>query len=171
MTQWIKPRARSTCIIGMLLATLMGCDVGSDGGTGQESVFDNVQLPPEDVDDSKLPPEAVVGTVTVVAGTEPKTPPQTDDGKALPSDKGTVKTPDDAILLDEDDNDGVPEKVGRFTEVAPDTIGGATFQTTPALEYDLGNLVALASDDYVGLRTAECLSHRSKVGRAFRTLR
>ncbi|UXN65602.1 hypothetical protein N8E89_08320 [Phyllobacterium sp. A18/5-2] len=41
----------------------------------------------------------------------------------------------------------VPEKATRFTETAPDTIGGATFQSSSALSYDLGNLVAVTSGD------------------------
>ncbi|WP_206607253.1 hypothetical protein [Rhizobium tubonense] len=33
-------------------------------------------------------------------------------------------------------------RMARFSEVAPDTTGGATFQASEALSYDLGNLVA-----------------------------
>lgn len=57
--------------------------------------------------------------MTPVAGTESEKLPQTGGGLAIP----------------------LPTKAGRFTEVAPDTAGGATFSSTPAYLYDLGNIV------------------------------
>jgi hypothetical protein len=53
-----------------------------------------------------------------------------------------VEEPD--LLKDHDD---IRIRAGRFTEIAPDTIGGDTFQPSPAYEYNLGNLVAITSSD------------------------
>ncbi|NTS31532.1 hypothetical protein HQ945_09740 [Phyllobacterium sp. BT25] len=74
----------------------------------------------------------VVGTVTPVPGTEPHDP-QLGGGETVPLTGPT----DTQIVMP-----AAEEKVVRFTEIAPDTIGGATFKPSPALEYDLGNLVA-----------------------------
>jgi len=127
-------------MFGGLLAVLMGCNNSGSPFPEQESTFEvvqsEVQMPPV------ADPGPVVGTVTVVPDTDPKTP-VTGDGKATPL--GETKDDNGAILLG-GLTDG-PEKVGRFTEIAPDTIGGATFVSSPAYQYDLGKLVAMASRD------------------------
>ena len=181
MTQWIKPRARSACIIGMLLATLMGCD--GDGGEQpeQELALENVQLSPDNEDSTfgevTLPPEkplddtaveqkAVVGDVTEVSGTRPETPdtkgglPIPLDGNGIPVVKPQTNTPDQnpdtpqvvfppVKPAELPTTPVVPEKVTRFTEIAPDTIGESTFWASPAYEYDLGKLVATSSGDAI----------------------
>ncbi len=100
------------------------------------------------VDDSKVPTEPVIGVVTEVPGTEPKNP-ETEGGEATDltvPDTKMAPNPDQ-IVLPIPDIPPMVEKVTRFTEIAPDTIGGATFKSSPAYEYDLGNLVAMTSAD------------------------
>jgi hypothetical protein len=98
---------------------------------GPQPVIDNVpgQIG-QAIDVDKLPPtnEANRGSPEHLA----------DDHRQGPS----VEEPD--LLKDHDD---IRVRVGRFTEIAPDTIGGDTFQSSPAYEYNLGNLVALTSRD------------------------
>ncbi|UGY09002.1 alpha/beta hydrolase family protein [Phyllobacterium pellucidum] len=74
----------------------------------------------------------VVGTVTVVPGTGSPDP-QLGGGEAIPLTGPT----DTQIVMP-----AAEEKVVRFTEIAPETAGGAEFEASPVLEYDLGNLVA-----------------------------
>jgi hypothetical protein len=128
MTQWLKPRARHACIFGALLAVLMGCNEG-----GNEPPPKSTFAIAEPIDDSKVPPEPVIGIVTEVPDTEQKKP-ETDGGKAIP-----LVDPESQIVP------LVPAKATRFTEIAPDTIGGATFAASSAYDYDLGNLVAKVS--------------------------
>lgn len=142
MTQRLKLNIRSartilrrTCTSAVLLAALQGCNSESDEAkTTQGSTFD------QPVVEQPKPPatDAVVATVTVIPGTEPKTP-QTTGGEAIPL------VP--KVVPDTSGGNPVPAKVGRFTEIAPDTIGGATYNSSPALEYDLGHLVASTADD------------------------
>jgi hypothetical protein len=98
---------------------------------GPQPVIDNVpgQIG-QAIDVDKLPPtnEANRGSPEHLA----------DDHREGPS----VEEPD--LLKNHDD---IRVRVGRFTEIAPDTIGGATFSSSPAYEYNLGNLVAVASSD------------------------
>ncbi|UXN62499.1 alpha/beta hydrolase family protein [Phyllobacterium zundukense] len=124
MTQWLKPHTRlacrlaqTACISALLVGALSGCNEDKTPTAG--STFD---VPPvQTAVTADIPKdEPVKGTVTVVPGTEPDTQPQTGGGLAIP----------------------LATKVGRFTEIAPDTAGGATFSSTPAYVYDLGNLVS-----------------------------
>src|SRR5687767_2021950 len=123
MTQWLKPRTRfacklaqTACISALLAAALSGCK--EDKASVSGSTFDPVATTAV-VETPKLDPkdEPVKGTVTVG---KPAGDPVTTGGLATP----------------------LPAKVGRFTEIAPDTAGGATFRSSPEMEYDLGNLVA-----------------------------
>ncbi|WP_139217652.1 hypothetical protein [Phyllobacterium sp. CL33Tsu] len=86
----------------------------------------------------------VVGTVTVVPGTGSPDP-QLGGGEAIPLTGPT----DTQIVMP-----AAEEKVVRFTEIAPDTVGGATFKPSPALDYDLGNLVASTAGQYGIYETA-----------------
>lgn len=143
MTQWINPSARRACMFGALLAALMGCNEGGNEQTPTESTFDTVTAAPV-IDETQVPKEPVVGTVTEVPDTEPKKP-ETKGGEATPLD---VKPDGGATLL----NEGIKPVVAkamRFTEIAPDTTGGATFKSFAQYEYELGNLVAMASTDAV----------------------
>ncbi len=128
MTKWLKPSVHRAWIFSVLIAGLVGCD-GSDNGP-PISTFDAAPTSVA-VDDSKVPPVPVVGTVTAVPGIDE--PPVTTGGEPTPA------TALPSI-----------ERVPRFSEIAPDTMGGATYKASPAYEYDLGNLVALASGDSSG---------------------
>ncbi|WP_155810876.1 hypothetical protein [Phyllobacterium sp. UNC302MFCol5.2] len=86
----------------------------------------------------------VVGTVTVVPGTGSPDP-QLGGGEAIPLTGPT----DTQIVMP-----AAEEKVVRFTEIAPDTVGGATLKPSPALDYDLGNLVASTAGQYGIYETA-----------------
>jgi len=132
----IKPHARRACMFGGLLAVLMGCNNSGAPFSKQESTFEEVQSAGP-VIDPVVDVKPVVGTVIAVAGTDTKTP-VTGGGNAT----SLIKN-DNQIVLP------VPAKVGRFTEIAPDTIGGATFRSKGAYEYDLGNLVAKSSEDLI----------------------
>jgi hypothetical protein len=123
MTQWLKPHTRfacrlaqTACISALLVAALSGCNEDKTPVAG--STFDvpavKTQVAAEVRKDGP-----VKGTVTPVPGTEPEKLPQTDGGNAI----------------------ALPAKVGRFTEIAPDTAGGATFSSSPAYLYNLGNIV------------------------------
>ncbi|WP_210247025.1 alpha/beta hydrolase family protein, partial [Phyllobacterium endophyticum] len=123
MTQWLKPNTRfacklaqTACISALLAAALSGCN--EDKAPVSGSTFDPVATKAV-VETPKLDPkdEPVKGTVTVG---KPAGDPVTTGGLATP----------------------LPAKVGRFTEIAPDTAGGATFRSSPEMHYDLGNLVA-----------------------------
>ncbi|WP_457302598.1 alpha/beta hydrolase family protein, partial [Phyllobacterium sp. P5_D12] len=134
MTQWLKPGTRlacrlaqTACISALLVVALSGCN---EDKSSSGSTFD---VPPVTTAVTADVPkeEPVVGTVTVG---EPAHDPVTTGGDAIP----------------------LATKIGRFTEVAPDTAGGATFRSSPETDYDLGNLVASvaynltsASDDQV----------------------
>lgn len=146
--QWTKPGTRRACIISGLLAVLVGCsDSSDDKQLASKSTFDAAQLPAPAVAEvrkepaqpalvvAQVPAEPVIGTVTPVPGTEPK-PPVTTGGEATP-----VIDPKSQIVPLE------PIKVGRFTEIAPDTIDGDTFVPSNLIDYDLGNLVSVASKD------------------------
>jgi hypothetical protein len=124
MTQWLKPHTRyacklaqTACISALLVAALSGCNEDKTPVAG--STFDVPAVKTQVA--AEVPKDGPVkGTVTPVPGTEPEKLPQTDGGNAI----------------------ALPAKVGRFTEIAPDTAGGATFRSSPEMEYDLGNLVA-----------------------------
>ncbi|QND51493.1 hypothetical protein HB779_05965 [Phyllobacterium sp. 628] len=137
MMQWIKPGTRRACLFGALLAVLAGCD--GDGNTGQQSgTFETDASQVAATDQSQVEQKPVVGTVTPVPGTDSL--PVTSGGEAIslvdPNKDSQIIVPPPALV-----------KATRFTEIAPDTTGGATYHSSPALEYDLGNLVAQWSDD------------------------
>ncbi|WP_457299160.1 alpha/beta hydrolase family protein [Phyllobacterium sp. P5_D12] len=131
------------CLFSALLALLMGCN--NDGGVAQGAPPVTDQNTPEGtfagetvmdegnvVDDTKVPNEPVVGEVKEVPDTEPK-----------PLEKtGGEPNPIDGLL-----DTAASKGASRFIETAPDTIGGQTFWSSPAYEYNLGNLVAVASGD------------------------
>lgn len=131
MTQWLKPGTRLACRLAQtacISALLVGALSGcnDDKTPASGSTFD---VPP--VKTVVTADGPVKGTVTVG---NPAQDPVTTGGLAIP----------------------LATKIGRFTEVAPDTAGGATFRSSPEMYYDLGNLVASvaydltsASDDQV----------------------
>jgi dienelactone hydrolase len=128
MTQWLKPHTRfacklaqTACISALLAAALSGCK--EDKAPVSGSTFDPVATTAV-VETPKLDPkdEPVKGTVTVG---KPAGEPVTTGGLATQ----------------------LPAKAGRFTEIAPDTAGSATFRSSPEMEYDLGNLVASVAND------------------------
>ncbi|UXN61599.1 alpha/beta hydrolase family protein [Phyllobacterium zundukense] len=119
------------CLFSALLALLMGCNNDSSAPEpNPEPTFPEIKTTV--IDDTKVPKEPVVGDVTKVPETDPK-PPVTTGGEPSPIEG----------LLDTAASKGA----SRFIEVAPDTIGGQTFWSSPAYEYNLGNLVAVASGD------------------------
>ncbi|WP_271897283.1 alpha/beta hydrolase family protein [Candidatus Phyllobacterium onerii] len=125
MTQWLKPGTRlacrlaqTACISALLAATLSGCN---EDKTSSDTTFDVPAV--KTVVTAEVPKdEPVKGTVTVG---KPAQDPVTTGGFAIP----------------------LATKVGRFTEIAPDTAGGATFRSSPEMDYDLGNLVASVAND------------------------
>ena len=127
MMQWVKSGTRSACLFGMLLAVLAGCN-GSDSETNPESTFSRTE--PSTSDDTKVPNEPVTGEVKIVPNTDPS-PPVTTGGEPNPIEK---------VL------EAAASKT-RFIEIAPDTGGGQTFQSSPTFDYNLGNLVTTHSDD------------------------
>jgi len=133
MMQWIRPHARRACMFSGLIAVLMGCSDSGSPFSEQESTFEMAQSAepgPVVVEPAVEDVTPVVGTVTLVPDTDPKTP-VTTGGTAIP-----VIDPNPQIVP------LVPVKVGRFTEIAPDTAGGATFKSSPVYEYDMGKLVS-----------------------------
>ncbi|MRG57113.1 hypothetical protein GF108_16165 [Phyllobacterium sp. SYP-B3895] len=141
-----KHIAQKTCIAGMMMIFLSACnqsDTEEAVSAAQTvepaavaSTFDTTsdlkETAPENPEVAAGPVE---GIVTVVPGTEPHDP-QLGGGEAIP-----LTGPTDTQIV----TPAAEEKVVRFTEIAPDTIGGATFKASPALDYDLGNLVASSS--------------------------
>lgn len=117
-------------------------------------------------DQAGIPQEPVIGTVTPVPGTEPS-PPVTTGGEAIPLTRESEPVPPGPVAIVPPVADRqivlprpepvvppivVPEKITRFTEIAPDTIGGATYISSPALEYDLGNLIAASAGETYAVR-------------------
>ena len=127
MMQWVKSGTRSACLFGMLLAVLAGCN-GSNSETNPESTFSRTE--PSTSDDTKVPNEPVTGEVKIVPNTDPS-PPVTTGGEPNPIEK---------VL------EAAASKT-RFIEIAPDTGGGQTFQSSPTFDYNLGNLVTTHSDN------------------------
>jgi hypothetical protein len=145
MTIWRQFRTPRACLFAVLLAVLAGCDGGDNAAptstsaaastsapdTASTSTFDTTQLP-NVADDAQIPNEPAVGTVTIVPGKD-TSPPVTEGGLPLPTIPiATNNVPSVALQV----------RAPRFSEVAPDTIGGATYQSSETLSYDLGDLVA-----------------------------
>jgi dienelactone hydrolase len=136
MTLWLKSKTRlacklaqTTCISAVLAAALSGCNEEKTPVSG--STFD---VPASTTVTTGNPKEEPIkGTVTIVPGTEPEKLPQIGGGLPIP----------------------LAEKVGRFTEIAPDTAGGATFRSSPEMYYDLGNLVASKANSLTSARDDE----------------
>ncbi|SDP30339.1 Chlorophyllase enzyme [Phyllobacterium sp. YR620] len=140
MTRWFIAEARRACLFGVLLAALAGCDGGGDDAAPPTTTFESPateisSLPQAEA--ASLPQEPAIGTVTAVPGSEAE-PPQTSGGEAIP-----IVPEAPQIVLPKP----IVRSVTRFTEIAPDATGGATFWSSPAYEYNLGNLVAIASAD------------------------
>lgn len=197
MTQWLNRGTRRArlflrhaCLAGVLLAVLAGCNEGDGGQEPAQATFVADTKP---VDESKVPAEKVVGTVTIVPGTN-TSPPHVDhfpaadecdtskpwfgfepwsqqyldllkrcsEERSEAGVNGPRKEPKpfkdpfgstpgankaaahDAIDMDHG-HDDLPMPTGRFLETAPDTIEGATFESSPTYQYDLGELVAQSS--------------------------
>ncbi|RCW80634.1 alpha/beta hydrolase family protein [Phyllobacterium bourgognense] len=123
MTQWLKPGTRLACRLAQT-ACISALLVGALSGCNEDktpatgSTFD---VPPP-VKTTVTTDGPVTGTVTVGS---PAQEPITTGGLAIP----------------------LPTKIGRFTEIAPDTAGGATFRSSPEMDYDLGHLVASVAHD------------------------
>ncbi|MCX8278631.1 hypothetical protein OSJ77_00315 [Phyllobacterium sp. 0TCS1.6C] len=141
MIQWMKRAARRACLFSGLLATLAGCNDTGDTTPESRSTFPTIvalkaETPPVSTDSAEKP---VIGNVTIVPGTTP-------DTHSRPPAR--MLTTDPQLVIDY----GKPAeivpvpikqevKLQRFTEIAPDTIAGATFTSSPVYQYDLGNLV------------------------------
>ncbi|MGH6860790.1 MAG: hypothetical protein ACRECY_11060 [Phyllobacterium sp.] len=154
MMQWLQSNTRRACLFATLLAVLAGCDGGEDAAQSppQPSTFDVAATKPTG--------KPVAGTVREVPGTastpqiaggEATRPPVSSPagsrvaGSIAPPVPSQIVVPASGVFVPDPPSAVQPAPVSRFTEVAPDTIGGATYQPSPALEYDLGNLVAAAS--------------------------
>ena len=141
MKRWKTRELTRACLFSALLALLMGCNNdGSDTKTSSESTFSEHK--PSPVDDTKVPNQPVVGEVKEVPDTTPK----------LPVKTGGEPNPIEGLL-----DAAASKKATRFIEVAPDIIGGQTFWSSPAYEYNLGNLVAASSDDSTEFTNASIL--------------
>ena len=99
----------------MLLAALAGCNGSNESSDGNDGANSTFKV-------AERGP--VVGVVKPVADTEPTTP--------------VVQGSCDPVSI-------ANSTAARFTEIAPDTTGCATFQASLAYEYNLGNLVARSS--------------------------
>lgn len=128
MMQWVKSGTRSACLFGVLLAVLAGCN-GSDSETNPESTFSGTE--PSTSDDTKVPNEPVTGEVKIVPNTDPS-PPVTTGGEPNPIVNAL---------------EAASKSATRFIEIAPDTAGGQTFESSPTFDYDLGNVVTMHSAD------------------------
>ncbi|SDP02234.1 hypothetical protein SAMN05428967_0910 [Phyllobacterium sp. YR620] len=158
MTYKTKHIAQKKLIAGMMMIFLSACSEGDSEApgsaeqTGEPAVVAStfeITAASTQTETAKpgLPQGPVVGTVTVVPGTEPLAP-QSGGGEAIP-----LTGPTDAQIV----TPAQEEKVARFTEIAPDTVGGAKFKPSPILQYDLGNLVASTAgrdDLFVSYETA-----------------
>lgn len=127
---------------------------------------DTVLSPDKPPEEWVLPTEPVTGTVTAVAGTA--VTPEPGDGLAKPADPLSIfnhVTPPGAPPAPTRQIPAVPTvpvtepaslptttlassvlRLGRFVETAPD-MGGAEFDASDALEYDLGKLLASTGGD------------------------
>ena len=130
MMQWVKSGTRSACPLALLLAVLAGFPGTSDSETNPELTF----LEPKLIDQRRQPRDPnqpVTGEVKIVPKSKILSPPVTTGGEPNPVEK---------VL------EAAANKT-RFIEIAPDTGGGQTFQSSPTFDYNLGNLVTTHSDD------------------------
>ncbi|WP_271895420.1 alpha/beta hydrolase family protein [Candidatus Phyllobacterium onerii] len=142
MKKWKTRDVTRACLFSALLALLIGCNNdGSDTKTSSESTFSENK--PSPVDDTKVPNEPVVGDVKEVPNTDPAPPVKT-RGESSPIEG----------LLDTAANQKATRFIGR---AAPDTADDQTYDSSPPLDYNLGNLVTMNSPDSVGFTDGKVL--------------
>jgi hypothetical protein len=140
MNKWKTRELTRACIFSGLLALLMGCD--NDGGdttstTATDGTFvAEVKKDENDkkIDDKNVPDEPVVGIVTAVPDTEPE--------KVISDPRAPTQT-----IVTEGEVKSYEPPAKRFIETAPDAAGEGTYESSPTYDYNLGNLVAAASND------------------------
>ncbi len=149
MKDIFRKRIIRSCIISALFAVLSGCSESNDTTSETASTFpaivaEKIVASPALVDSSD---EVVVGIVTAVPGTSSAVPPEASvvvQDPLVIFDGGKVTTTEQEIApLAVKER----EEVTRFVTTSPDTIENPTFWSSPAYEYDLGNLVASVSTD------------------------
>lgn len=141
MKRWKTRELTRACLFSALLALLMGCNNdGSDPKSNSESTFSENK--PSPADDTKVPNEPVVGEVKEVPDTTPK----------LPVTTGGEPNPIEGLL-----DTAASKWASRFIEVAPDTADAPTYDSSPPLDYNLGNLVTMNSPDSVGFTDGKVL--------------